>query len=816
MKNLVQNASRDHSSEAVRIPDIVVYLIIFTCIAPFGLNQLGFDFGQKITHLEPALTIDQVFYQMNGAFTHTLLEWTAFSVAIFTVILAFSHFKITHDLSTAVIGIALFTAGCMDAFHTLAANRLIDAVADNKNLIPFTWALSRVFNASILIIGVSLLLFRNNVSGKNSTLFILVTTTVFGVVAYSVIHYSAVSSNLPNTTFPEAIITRPYDVLPLVLYIVAGVFIFPTFFRRYPSLFAHALIISTIPQIITQIHMAFGSVALFDNHFNIAHFLKFVAYVVPLTGLSLDYIQKQQLLRDEIIERVSIEAALKESEIRQRAVLETMSDAQITMDELGLIESINPATQDMFGYSPDELVGKNISNLMPHPYNSEHDYYLSTYLNTGEPHVIGKLIETHGLKKNGDIFPVELSVNEMWVNKKRMYSGILKDVSIKNRAEEKLAQFKTTLDLTMDSVFMFNPDTLKLFYVNQSTIDQVGFSEEELMGMKPFDIKPDMSEQEYYKMIGPMISGEKHVHNYETIHQHKNGQRVPVEIILQYIAPKGESPRFVAIVRDITERKRVEKMKKEFISTVSHELRTPLTSLHGAIGLITGGAVGEISKKAQSLLHIANNNSSRLLLLINDILDIEKIESGNMPFNFKDTRIVPLLEQAIVDNESYGLQFGVKYRLNKCVADDTRVVVDRDRIMQVMNNLMSNAAKFSPRGEIVDIGVECFNDVIRISVTDRGKGIPKDFQPKLFDKFTQSDSTDTRKVGGTGLGMNIVKVIVEKHNGEISFVSHENVGTTIFVDIKNIMMTSDELSNTTKSRPNYHFRLTETVAEENL
>lgn len=806
----------DCQSKDVRIPNIAIWVIIIVCITPFFLNLLGVDFGQQLTPLPQAPTIDQIFYQLSGAFTYTILEWTAFSIAIFTVILAFSHFKITLDLSTVVIGIALFTAGCIDAFHVLAVDRLIGAVVSNNDLIPFTWTLSRIFNASILIIGVSLLLFKKDISREDSTKFIIFTTVLFGVLAYSIIYYSVASNSLPNITFSNAIITRPYDVLPLLLYLVAGIFLFPAFFRRYPSLFAHALIISIVPQVVVQLHMVFGSVALFDNHFNIAHFLKVVAYVVPLIGLSLDYIRKQQSLQRDIMERASIEEAFKESKIRQKAVLETMTDAQITMDERGIIESINPATESMFGYSAGELVGKNITRLMPEPYSHEHDFYLSDYRDANESHIIGKLVEVSGLRKSGEIFPIELSVNEMWFNQQRMYSGILKDVTEKKLAEEELTQFKTTLDLTMDCVFMFSPDSLKFFYVNQGAIEQVGYSRLKLMEMKPFDIKPDVSEQDFHDLITAMISGEKPVHNFETTHQHKNGQRIPVEIFLQYISPLGESPRFVEIVRDITERKRIEKMKNEFISTVSHELRTPLTSLRGSIGLMVGGAVGEVSEKAKSLLVIANNNSDRLLLLINDILDIEKLESGSMPFDFKYTQILPLIEQAVADNESYGLQYDITYRLLKRVADDAHVIVDRDKFMQVMDNLMSNAAKFSPKGATVDIGVEYFNDNIRISVTDRGKGIPIEFQPKLFEKFTQSDSTDTRSVGGTGLGMNIAKEIVEKHNGKISFVSHENVGTTIYVDIKNTTTTSAGLFLTEETQLDDFVHLGEPVSKEQV
>jgi len=784
----------------VRIPAVMIWTIIIVCIAPFTLNLLGVDFGLQLTSLQQAPSVDQLFHQLNGAFTHTLLEWTAFSVAVFTVVLAFSHFKITHDLSIAVIGVALLTSGFMDAFHTLAADRLIDAVADNKDLIPFTWAISRVFNASILIIGVGLLILKKDFSRKNSTQFIVYTTLLFVGIAYICIHYSAVSTYLPTTTYPDAIITRPYDVIPLLLYLIAGTFIFPVFFRRYPSLFAHALVISTVPQVAAQLHMAFGSVALFDNHFNIGHFLKIVAYIIPLAGLSLDYIRKQQLLQEEIKERKFMEIALKEAEVRQRAVLETLSDAQITMDVYGIIESINPATETMFGYLAGEIVGKNITNLMPMPYRIEHDFYLSDYLDKNESRVIGNVVEVSGLRKSGEIFPIELSVNEMWFNERRMYSGLLKDITVKKQAAENLAQFKTTLDLTMDCVFMFKPDTFKFYYVNKGAKEQVGYSEEELLQMKPFDIKPDMTEQAFFDMVAPMIAGEKPVHSFETIHQHKNGTRVPVEIFLQYISPVDESPRFVSIVRDIAERKRIEKMKNEFISTVSHELRTPLTSLRGSIGLISGGAVGEVSEKAKSLLTIANNNSERLLLLINDLLDMEKLESGDIPFDFKYTAIVSLLEQALIDNRSYGLEHGVKYRLVRHVSNDTYVIVDRNKFMQVMSNLMSNAAKFSPEGETVDIAVELFNDKIRISVTNKGKAIPKEFHSKLFDKFTQSDSTDSRLINGTGLGMSIVKVIVEKHNAAISFISDEDRGTTFFVDLKNMLAIGSDVDLPESSR----------------
>ena len=256
-----------------KIPKKWVIALIVICILPYLLNVFGVDFSTSknlSAPIENVSEIDGMFYKLSGAFSHTLLEWSAFCTALFTVILAFVHFGIKKDLTTPIIGMALFFAGCMDAFHTLAADRLIEAVADNRNLIPFTWAICRLFNALIMIAGVGLLLMNKNERSSGSTKFVIGVSVGFGLAAYSIINYCATSELLPQTMFPESIITRPFDVLPLIVFIIAGLFIYPRFYRARPSLFSHAMLVSVIPQIATQLHMSFGSVALFDNHFNIA------------------------------------------------------------------------------------------------------------------------------------------------------------------------------------------------------------------------------------------------------------------------------------------------------------------------------------------------------------------------------------------------------------------------------------------------------------------------------------------------------------------------------------------------------------------
>ena len=288
--NLVPNIDKEY-----RLPRLVVIAVFAICIAPFLLQWLGFDFGNT-GHLHTAAssspTLDDMFYRLSGGFTHALLEWTAFCAAIFVVLLAFSHYSINHDVTTPVIGIALFCSGAMDAFHTLAATRLISAVADNTDLIPFTWALSRVFNALIMIIGVGMFLTKNNQQdAKKGIKFILLISLAFAVVGYVLIYLSATSTHLPQTQFPDSFIHRPYDVVPLILFLIAGFVVYPLFVKRHPSIFATALLLSVIPDIVVELHMVLGSTMLFDSDFNSAHFLKIIAYVVPLIGLVLDYIQ---------------------------------------------------------------------------------------------------------------------------------------------------------------------------------------------------------------------------------------------------------------------------------------------------------------------------------------------------------------------------------------------------------------------------------------------------------------------------------------------------------------------------------------------
>lgn len=263
----------------------------------------------------------------------------------------------------------------------------------------------------------------------------------------------------------------------------------------------------------------------------------------------------------------------------------------------------------------------------------------------------------------------------------------------------------------------------------------------------------------------------------------KDGSKFSGELtVTPLLDNNGKPVGFLHIVQDITERKKIEKMKSEFISTVSHELRTPLTSIRGSLGLIAAGTLGKLPEKAASMVGIAHKNSERLVHIINDILDIEKLESGKMKMNIQTVSVKNFLQQAVESNAAYGDKYNVKFVLEK-VNPGLTVYADPDRLMQVMSNLLSNAAKFSPQGGHVNIRAHLANEKVHFEVQDHGTGIAEEFRDRIFEKFAQADSSSTRRFEGTGLGLSIAKQFVEVMKGSLGFETEMGKGTTFYFDL---------------------------------
>jgi len=438
-----------HQLQAAKIPNGLIGVMFLICALPFLLNVAGVDFGTEKTavswsDMESIASnerTDRMFYSLAGSFTHTVLEWSAFMIAIFTALLAFLHFHIKGDVTTPILGVALLCAGAMDAFHTLAADRLIESVADNRNFIPFTWAISRMFNALILMVGVSIFLLKGLQRLNRGMRSVLLMSGFFGVMAYVIIHYCANSAALPQTMYPDSLITRPYDVIPLIVYVVAGLTVFPWFYHHRPGLFTHALLLGMVPQVAVQLHMAFGSTSLFDNHFNIAHFLKIIAYLVPFAGLALEYVRTYQQ------EAFAVANLQKEKHQREKveeghrglaAIVESSDDAIISQRLDGMVQSWNAGAERIFGYSAEEMLGSTIFKILPPERQGEETLLIKRLqMNQSVSH-----FETERVRKDQQRIFVSVTLSPIWHKTGKLigYSKIARDITERKRAEQALEE----------------------------------------------------------------------------------------------------------------------------------------------------------------------------------------------------------------------------------------------------------------------------------------------------------------------------------------------------------------------------------------
>jgi PAS domain S-box-containing protein len=343
----------------------------------------------------------------------------------------------------------------------------------------------------------------------------------------------------------------------------------------------------------------------------------------------------------------------------------------------------------------------------------------------------------------------------------------------KREAEERRRIFETSLDLI-------------LVVDRKGTILRVSPSSTAILGYEPAELVGRSARDFVYPDDLNAIRAEMRrarrghlIRNLAIRYLHKGGHIVTLSWSGVWSQPEQ---RHFFIGRDVTEQKRIERMKDEFIATVSHELRTPVTTIAGPLRLLAAGAAGELPDQVKRLVMMAHNNSSRLTGLINDILDVERIEAETVDFNFERVDAKRSVAEAIEANRGLADKFGVPVRLEPGI-DDVEVRTDRGRLTQVLMNLLSNAVKFSPRGKQAVVTIEPRGDYVRIAVRDQGPGIPDEFKALVFEKFAQVDATDARQKGGTGLGLSIVKQTMSRLGGSVGHFAAPSGGTVFYVDV---------------------------------
>jgi len=359
--------------------------------------------------------------------------------------------------------------------------------------------------------------------------------------------------------------------------------------------------------------------------------------------------------------------------------------------------------------------------------------------------------------------------------------GVAQDVSEVKQAEQALRASERELRLITDAVpaFISYADSSEILrFCNKALATFVGVQPQDLVG-RPLR---QLYGEEVYPSLQPYVrralAGEKV--QFQRRQARRDGGTIDLDAT--YIPRRGafgEVEGFYALLTDITELKRLDRMKSEFVSTVSHELRTPLTSIRGSLGILAGGVAGPLSDKVRGFIEIAKDNCERLIRLINDILDMEKIESGKMSFQLQVVDLMQLIEQTVKANEGYAAQHDVRLQI-AAARPGAKVHADSDRLAQVLTNLISNACKFSPAQSSVEIAVSEQGERVRVEVIDHGPGISEAFRERIFQKFSQEDSSDMRRKGGTGLGLSVSKAIIDGLGGEIGFATGSNEGSTFY------------------------------------
>jgi len=480
------------------------------------------------------------------------------------------------------------------------------------------------------------------------------------------------------------------------------------------------------------------------------------------------------------------EATLRESEARYRQLVEGSLGMVCTHDLRGTLLSINTHGAETLGRTIEEMTSHNLDEFIVPEKKAALPAYLKKIGETGEAQ--GLLHLSHS---DGEMRVVAYRNKLIVVPGRAPYVlGFGVDISEQVRAEGRLRTLTRQSDSILESVGdgIYGIDLEgKVTVVNSAAAQMLGYKQEEMLGRNMHElIHHTRADGTPYASADSPIR--KSLTNFATVRisneifWRKDGTCFPVEYVArpQIDSQSADSDGLKALgvvvaFTDTTERRALDRMKDEFISTVSHELRTPLTSLRGALGLLAGGALTSRPEKTQQMLEIAISNSDRLVRLVNDILDLERISSGKTELHSTMCSAEDLLRRAASVQQTRSPRPNIRIFF---AAHGVNVWADPDRILQTLNNLISNAIKFSPEGSEIHLTARNLDEnEALIEVRDQGRGIPADKLEHIFDRFQQGDASDSRAMGGTGLGLAICRSIINQHGGRIWATSVPDQGT---------------------------------------
>lgn len=494
-------------------------------------------------------------------------------------------------------------------------------------------------------------------------------------------------------------------------------------------------------------------------------------------------------------------AALYASEARYRQLVESSLGVVFTHDLEGKILSINANAADNLGYRVEEMVGKRLSEFVPEDQKAAFENYLRRIALSGEEQ------GTIGLRHRSGAVRIVAWRNRLLdlpeVAPFVLGHGI--DVTEKTDAENKLhavmRQRESILESVGDGIYGVDMQG-KIIFVNDVGARLLGYTHDQMEGRDLMQmLGHTRADGSVYRIEDSPIYAARRssqpIRARDEVFRHKDGHPIPVEYVACPMLSNGRVTGVVVAFQDVTERRRLDRMKDEFISTVSHELRTPLTALRAALGLIAGGALEKRPEKRAQMMDVAIGNCDRLVRLVNDILDFERMGAGRLPMRFQEVEAKDLLRRATDLQHPSAQKAGIGFLVD---APPLALWVDEDRILQTLGNLISNAIKFSPAGTeiVLRARVQSATEAI-LSVEDKGRGIPPEKLDIIFERFQQVDASDSRDMGGTGLGLAICRNIVRQHGGRIWAESVVGKGSTFYFTVPRSAARSDAAGATAPS-----------------
>ncbi len=509
-----------------------------------------------------------------------------------------------------------------------------------------------------------------------------------------------------------------------------------------------------------------------------------------------DLQQINDQLELELRERHRVEAALEISRSRFAGILEIASDAIIAIDRDRVITLFNQGAEQIFGYTAIEAIGKSIDLLLPPKFIEIDRQPIDAGTSNNRSRQMGNRQQAIGTRRDGSEFPAEASISYLDLGQERVYTVILRDVTERQRTEHNLRDALQKLNFHFENSPLATIEWNREFRVARwsATAEKMfGWSAAEVLGKHPNEWKfivPEDAER-IDRVVNRMIAGVEVQNVTIDRNYRKNGTIVNCEWYNSILLDSsGQMESVFSLVLDVTERHQVERMKDEFIAIVSHELRTPLTSIYGSLSMLASGLLDPTSAKGQRLLTIAVDSTDRLMRLVNDILDIERIESGTVMMVKAIWMVSDLMANAVDVVQPLADKAGIDLKVSDCGG---QVWVDADRLIQTFTNLLSNAIKFSPPGSTVWFDSTKQAGRMLFQVRDRGRGIPPEKLELIFERFQQVDVSDARNNEGTGLGLAICRSIVQQHGGQIWAESVLGEGSTFSLLLPRSPSASDSI-----------------------